>query len=69
MVDNRVEALFKNDGELTTREKILDVAIDSIARRGFEAVSIRDIAREVGIRESSIYNHFKSKYEILDTII
>jgi AcrR family transcriptional regulator len=69
MVDNRIEALFQNEGELTTREKILDVAIDSIARRGFEAVSIRDIAREVGIRESSIYNHFKSKDEILDTII
>ncbi len=69
MVDNRVEALFQNEGEPTTREKILDVAIDSIARRGFEAVSIRDIAREVGIRESSIYNHFKSKDEILDTII
>jgi AcrR family transcriptional regulator len=69
MADNRVEALFRNEGELTTREKILDVAIDSIARRGFEAVSVRDIAREVGIRESSIYNHFKSKDEILDTII
>jgi len=69
MADNRVEALFQNEGELTTREKILDVAIDSIARRGFEAVSIRDIAREVGIRESSIYNHFRSKDEILDTII
>jgi len=69
MTDNRVEALFKNESEPTTREKILDVAIDSIARRGFEAVSIRDIAREVGIRESSIYNHFKSKDEILDTII
>ncbi len=69
MVDNRVEALFQNDGELTTRERILDVAIDSIARRGFEAVSVRDIAREVGIRESSIYNHFKSKDDILDTII
>jgi AcrR family transcriptional regulator len=69
MVDNRVEALFHNEDELTTREKILDAAIDSIACRGFDAVSIRDIAREVGIRESSIYNHFKSKDEILDTII
>ncbi len=69
MADNRVEALFGNKGGLTTRERILDVAIDSIARRGFDAVSIRDIAREVGIRESSIYNHFKSKDEILDTII
>ncbi len=69
MVDNRVEALFQNEDELKTREKILDVAIDLISKKGFEAVSIREIAREVGIRESSIYNHFKSKDEILDTII
>jgi AcrR family transcriptional regulator len=69
MADNRVEALFREGSEPTTRERILDVAIDLISRKGFGAVSIRDIAREVGIRESSIYNHFKSKDEILDTII
>ncbi len=70
MVDNRrAEALFMNENDLTTRERILDVAIDLISKRGYESVSIREIAREVGIRESSIYNHFKSKDEILDTII
>ncbi len=67
MIESNVEKLFS--GELTTREKILDVAIDLISRKGFDAVSIREIAREVGIRESSIYNHFRSKDEILDTII
>ena len=66
MVETSIETLFK--GEPTTRERILDVAIDLISRKGFDAVSIREIAREVGIRESSIYNHFKSKDEILDTI-
>lgn len=69
MVDNRIEALFQNESEPTTREKILDVAIELISKKGFDAVSIRELAREVGIRESSIYNHFKSKDEILDTII
>ncbi len=69
MADNRVEALFREGSKPTTRERILDAAIDQIAQKGFEAVSIRDIAREVGIRESSIYNHFKRKDEILDTII
>lgn len=69
MAENRVETLFQDESELTTSEKILDVAIDLIAKEGFDAVSVRDIAKTVGIRESSIYNHFRSKDEILDTII
>ncbi len=69
MAENRVETLFQDESKLTTSEKILDVAIDLIAKEGFDAVSIREIAKTVGIRESSIYNHFKSKDELLDTII
>ena len=52
-----------------TKEKIFDVSIDLFSKKGFDAVSVREIAREVGIRESSIYNHYKSKESILDAII
>ena len=52
-----------------TKEKIFDVSIDLFSQKGFDAVSVREIAREVGIRESSIYNHYKSKEAILDAII
>ena len=52
-----------------TKEKIFDVALDLFSQKGFDAVSVREIAREVGIRESSIYNHYKSKEAILDAII
>jgi len=69
MTENRVETLFQDKNTLTTTEKILDAAIDLIAKEGFDAVSVRDIAKAVGIRDSSIYNHFRSKDEILDTII
>lgn len=51
-----------------TKEKIFDVSIDLFSKKGFSAVSIREIAREVGIRESSIYNHYPSKDAILDAI-
>lgn len=47
---------------------ILKVAIDLFSQKGYNAVSIRDITREVGIKESSLYNHFKSKAFILETI-
>ncbi len=52
-----------------TKEKIFDVSLDLFSKKGFDAVSVREIAREVGIRESSIYNHYKNKEAILDAII
>ena len=55
--------------EKGTKERILDAAIDLFAKWGYDNVSIREIAREVGIRESSIYNHYKGKEELMDTII
>jgi len=51
-----------------TKERIFDIAIKHIAQNGFENTNLRDIANESGIKVASIYNHFKSKQEILDTI-
>jgi AcrR family transcriptional regulator len=53
---------------ISTKEKIFHVAIDLFSQRGFDGVSIREIAREVGIRESSIYNHYESKDAIMENI-
>lgn len=52
----------------STRDKILDTAIDLFSRSSFSAVSIRDITQTVGIKESSLYYHFKNKDELLDCI-
>ncbi len=65
---NSNSKIEKNSGK-STKEKIFDVSLDLFSQKGFDAVSVREIAREVGIRESSIYNHYKSKEAILDTII
>jgi len=53
----------------TMREKILDTAIELFAQKGFYAVSIREITRIVGIKESSLYNHFRSKEQLLEKIL
>jgi len=53
---------------MTTKEKIIDVSIELFSNNGYNGVSIRDITKIVGIRESSLYKHFKSKEEILDDI-
>ena len=54
---------------MSTKEQIWKSALELFAVKGYDAVSVRDIAREVGIRESSIYKHYKSKQEVFDTII
>jgi len=54
---------------MNNKDKIFNVSIDLFSKFGYDNVSIRQIASEVGIKESSIYNHFKSKESILDSIL
>lgn len=54
---------------MTTKEKILDTALELFSRHGYDGASVRDIARAVGIRESSLYNHFPSKRALFDGIV
>jgi AcrR family transcriptional regulator len=49
----------------STREKILDVALDLFTDQGFDGTSMREIAGRLGITKPSIYYHFASKEEIL----
>ncbi len=51
------------------RERILDASMNLFARKGFYAVSIREITRTVGIKESSLYNHFRNKEQLLEEIL
>lgn len=53
----------------TTKQKIFDVAVDLFSQKGFSGVSIREITRSVGIKESSLYNHFQNKDDILTSIL
>lgn len=53
----------------STKQKILDAALDLFSTQGFEATSVSQIADEVGIRKASMYSHFASKNEILESLI
>lgn len=52
-----------------TRDRTLQEALRLFSEKGYEAVSVRDIARAVGVKESSLYNHFKNKQDIYDSIL
>lgn len=54
---------------MNTKEKILIEALNLFSINGYDPVSVRDISKAVGIKESSLYNHFKNKQDIFDTII
>ncbi|WP_349670849.1 TetR/AcrR family transcriptional regulator [Lacrimispora sp.] len=54
--------------KINTKEIILEVALSLFSKKGYSGVSIRDISKEVGIKESSVYNHFKNKQEIFQTL-
>ena len=54
---------------LKTKKQIIKKAIELFYKNGFANTSIRDIVREVGITNSTVYLYFKSKEELLYTII
>ena len=53
----------------STKEKITATALALFAQRGYDGVSVRDICKQVGIKESSLYYHFPSKHAILTTLL
>ena len=52
-----------------TKERILMAALRLFAREGYEAVSVSDIAGELGLTKGALYKHFKNKRDIFDSIV
>ena len=54
---------------MTTKERIVDEALSLFSVKGYKGTSVKNIADAVGVKDSSLYKHFASKQEILDTIV
>jgi AcrR family transcriptional regulator len=54
--------------ERLTRERIVEAALSIMDAEGLEAVSMRRVARDLGVEAMSLYNHVQSKEDILDGI-
>lgn len=52
-----------------TKEKILNEALALFSVKGYDGVSMSDIADVVGIKAASIYKHYSGKEDIFSTIV
>ncbi|SFB03124.1 MULTISPECIES: TetR/AcrR family transcriptional regulator [unclassified Bacillus (in: firmicutes)] len=65
-----LQQLFAEDENLTERQKrILAAAIESFSEKGFAATSTSEIAKKAGVAEGTIFKHFKTKKDLLMSIV
>jgi AcrR family transcriptional regulator len=51
--------------EPSTRERILDIALELFTEQGYDKTSLRDIAERLGTTKAALYYHFERKQDIL----
>lgn len=58
-----------NDNFSRRQEEIINAAIKLIGEGGIQALTIKNLSAEIGIAESALYRHFKSKTEVLNALL
>ena len=59
----QLESGAQTKGE-RTRERIMDIAYESIVQKGFAATSIEELVEAAGITKSGFFYHFKDKNDL-----
>ena len=54
---------------MSTKQRILDEALTLFAEKGYDGTGVDLIAERVGIKDPSLYKHYKGKEEILNALI
>ena len=54
--------------KVRTRQKVLDAARNLFAERGYEAATIRDIAKVAGMSTGAVFANFQDKAELFETV-
>ena len=52
-----------------TREKIQEVALELFGEQGYDKTSLREIAERLGVTKAALYYHFKTKEEIITSLM
>jgi AcrR family transcriptional regulator len=65
----RGEHVTGTGDEADTRTKIQRVGLRLFTERGYEATSLREIAEHLGVTKAALYYHFRSKDEIISSLL
>jgi AcrR family transcriptional regulator len=65
-----INELFSEEEELTEKQKqIIIAAIESFSNKGYAATSTSEIAKKAGVAEGTIFRHYKTKKDLLLSIV
>lgn len=59
----------RESGEIDTKRRIFEKAIELFSQYGYDGTSIRQIAKAAGLTEGALYRHYTGKEAILDAIL
>ena len=69
MVQEEVAGATRRGRPGHDQQAVLRVAVDLFNRQGYDATSVGDVARELGLTKSAIYHHVPSKEHLLQSAI
>jgi AcrR family transcriptional regulator len=58
-----------HDGQVDTRRRMIDTALELIADNGYAGMSLQMVATATGVTKAAVYYHFRTKAELLDAIL
>lgn len=64
-----LQQLFDEENLTEKQKKIITAAIDSFSEKGYAATSTSEIAKKAGVAEGTIFRHYKTKKELLVSIV
>ena len=69
MIDELIAEIGVIEDENSTKTRLVKAALEILENDGITGLTLRKVASKAGITVSSIYNHFKSKQELLTHLI
>jgi TetR/AcrR family transcriptional repressor of nem operon len=60
---------METEAPLSTREAIMAAATNTVMTEGYNALSFRDLAADVGIKSASVHHHFPTKGDLAEAIV
>ncbi|MDI2586384.1 TetR/AcrR family transcriptional regulator [Psychrobacillus sp. NEAU-3TGS] len=64
-----LQQLFEEEKLTDKQKKIIIAAIESFSEKGYAATSTNEIAKKAGVAEGTIFRHYKTKKELLVSIV